>query len=234
MSQRYFVRTAAFILLAIVAFSFGLTPSAKAWLNCTEECGAELRSDLAACATYTSDWEKYMCNCGAYMAYGGCQLVCNTLGQITNLLGIYPPSIVWYNPGGDDLLGFRRYDSLGFLEGQGSITNVGIFIIANDDIDTTVELKSMAWQFLGNAVFNSETSCWEIGWNTTAYDSPNGYLIMADYLDPTLEGGEGFGMALAMMPVQRPVPALTKWGLSALIALIILSAVIIIYIPFKN
>jgi len=174
-----------------------------------------------------------MCKHGAYMDYGACMGVCNTVGRISHWLGYYPPGIVWPEAAEVVKVGFQRCDSLGFLEGQGPITDVDIYIIACEDIDTTVDLTSMPFELLGSAVFNSETSVWELDWNTSSYDSPGGYLIMANYLDPELEGGEGFGMGLAMMPPQR-VPILSKWALPILLILIILSGITMYYIRSRN
>jgi len=233
MKPRYLLQMAVFILLVSAAFSFCLVPEANGYLNCSEECGKTLTSDLAACATYQNEVYRKMCNGGAYMQYGACLGVCNTVGRLSHWLGYYPPGIVIYDPTEIKKIGFQRLDSTGVLQGPAAITNVEIYIIACDDIDTTLELTSMAFDYLGTAVYNGETNAWELDWNTDSYDSQGGYLIMADYLDPETEGGEGFGMILAMMPSQQ-VPILNKWGLPALIILILLSGLIMIYIKFKN
>ena len=227
------MQMAVFILLISAAFSFCIVPEANGFLNCTEQCAHQLRADLKYCGMQSNYVAELTCKNAAYINYLACLYACNGSGYLSHWLSYSPQSIINYEPEDIKKIAFHRCDSTGILEGPGSITNVDIYIIACENIDTTVDLTSMAFEFLGNATYNGETGAWELDWNTDSYDSQGGYLIMADYLDPDIEGGEGFGMALAMVASQR-VPVLSNWGLPTLIILILLSGLIMSYIKFKN
>ena len=184
MRQKLLTRNGAFVLLIFSALTICFVPPTNgAPLNCTAECGGELRTSLKACDGCDTYVEEYMCKHGAYMQYGACMGVCNTVGRISHWLGYYPPGIVFYEPAEIVKVGFQRCDSTGFLNDQGPITNVDIYIIACEDIDTTVDLELMPFELLGAAMFNGDNNTWELDWNTSSYDSPGGYLIMANYLD---------------------------------------------------
>jgi hypothetical protein len=122
-----------------------------------------------------------------------------------------PAGIVRYAENEAVLLEFGRRDSTGFLVGQGTVTSVELYSLAVEDIDTTVSLDSNVFQFLESGTFNESTNRWEYSWDTGSFDSPTGYFIRADFLDPAAPTGRTSGFVVAAKT--GDIPTLTEWGL---------------------
>lgn len=83
------------------------------------------------------------------------------------------------------------------VEGPADIEGVRFGVVSMDDLKSAKALETAEWTSLGEGKFNADTNTWEIPWDTTGFESRNGYILRATFTRNNGETDPGFGFALA-------------------------------------
>lgn len=202
-------KLAIYILVALFALSFfHIANASTVPPTCREVC----LNDLVDCQDDCSWWDLF-CDTDCNVDWIGCNVDCGSGSGGLNYVPTFQPAVIIYEQDATVSFAVGRHDGSGFLEGQGGVTSVLLYVLAREDIDTSVAPFSMAFQGEGDAIFNASTNHWEYNWNTSSFDSPTGYLIRAVFYDPTAQDGEISGFTFAVKNPGQPIPTLSEWGM---------------------
>lgn len=204
--RRSFARFSLVLVLVGLIAVFPATLSAGPSEDALEEC-IDLCHGIGVCIAG--------CLAG-YVIFGNSSDDTDSVARFDHLssvalppIGPFGNEVVVFSPGDKVTLRAGRWtgcppdcqETGRFLPGPGPVATAAFSIVSSQDLRGAETLDSAPWQSLGKGRFNTQTNFWELGWDTSTFAEPQGYMVQVEYLPEGYgEGGErlsrGFTMAL--------------------------------------